>query len=218
VWWWAPNPNPARWQWCRVYHRSAQTPDGIAFRRYGPLHRFDHHRAADLPAEDPESRRILYVGEDLATSACEVFGGAGIARVCPGWRVCIIAPIRKLAMFDLACKGAAMAIGALPSLADGNEKRSLTQEWARAIYEDQPAGPEATGIHYRSGYNNGRSLALWDCDRDVEVIHDARGQLQDLSLDDPRVLRRLQVQLPRRHINVTTVPASSCKRCTPVPP
>jgi hypothetical protein len=39
-----------------------------------------------------------------------------------------------------------MAIGALPALGDGNEARSLTQQWARAIYEDQPAGPEITGM------------------------------------------------------------------------
>ena len=53
-------------------------------------------------------------------------------------------------MYDLAAEGAAMAIGALPALSDANEARSLTQQWARAIYEDQPAGPETTGIHYRS--------------------------------------------------------------------
>ena len=34
-------------------------------------------------------RRILYVGEDLATSACEVFGDAGIAAICPNYRVAI---------------------------------------------------------------------------------------------------------------------------------
>ena len=32
---------------------------------------------------DTTGRRILYVGEDLATSACEVFGDAGIAAICP---------------------------------------------------------------------------------------------------------------------------------------
>ena len=86
---------------------------------------------------------------------------------------------RGLAIFDLARRGAAMAIGALPALADGNEKRLLTQEWARAIYEDRPAGPKIVGIHYRSAYNGGSSLALWDCDRDIEVLRDARGSLQD---------------------------------------
>jgi hypothetical protein len=213
VWSWTRNPTAARWRWCRVYHRSRHTPDGVTFRRYGPLARFDHHRPAEPPAIDPDGRRILYVGEDLATSACEVFGEAGVAQVCPGWRVSVIAPIRKLPVFDLARKGSAMAIGALPALADGNEARRLTQAWARAIYEDRPAGAEPTGIKYRSGYNYGRALALWDCDGDVEIVRDAGGRLQDLPLNDPRVLNRLQVQLRRRRINVTTVPASSCTGC-----
>lgn len=92
---------------------------------------------------DTTGRRVLYVGEDLATSACEVFGDAGIAAICPNYRVAIIAPTITLAMFNLAAKGAAMAIGALPALGDGNEARSITQQWPRAIYEDQPAKSRA---------------------------------------------------------------------------
>jgi hypothetical protein len=215
VWWWEPNRDPVRWQWCRVYHRSGHTPDGTTFRRYGPLARFDHHHVADPPVDDPDGRRILYAGEDLATSACEVFGEKGIAEICPAWRVSIVAPTRKLAMYDLARKGAAMAIRALPSLGNGNEARPLTQEWARAIYEDKPAGPEVTGIHYASGYNNGEALALWDCDRDVELVRGASARPQDLPLNDPRVFTRFQVEMTLRHINVTTIPASSCTKCTP---
>jgi hypothetical protein len=116
-------------------------------------------------------------------------------------------------MFNLAAKGAAMAIGALPALGDGNEARSLTQQWARAIYEDQPAGPEISGIHYRSGYNSGQALALWDCDADVEVVRDGGGNPQDIALDDPRILPRLQVQLRRRQITITTVTSSECNEC-----
>jgi hypothetical protein len=149
----------------------------------------------------------------LATSACEVFGDAGVAAICPYYRVAIIAPTTTLAMFNLAAKGAAMAIGALPALGDGNEARSLTQRWARAIYEDQPAGPEITGIHYRSGYNSGEALALWDCDADVEVVRDDDGHEQDIALDDSRILPRLQVQLRRRQINLTTVTSSGCNKC-----
>jgi hypothetical protein len=115
-------------------------------------------------------------------------------------------------MYDLAAEGAAMAIGALPALSDGNEARSLTQQWARAIYEDQPAGPETIGIHYRSGYNSGESLALWDCDADVEVVQDDAGHLQDMALADPRILLRLEVELRWRQITVTTVPSSECKK------
>ena len=116
-------------------------------------------------------------------------------------------------MFDLTRKGSALAIGALPSLADGSEARPLTQEWARAIYEDQPAGPAVTGVRYRTGYNFGFSLALWDCDDGVEIIRDARGRLQDLALVDPRVLGRLQEQLEDRLIDVTTVSSSDCAEC-----
>ena len=72
------------------------TPDGVTFRRYGPAARFDHHHPADPPVVDTTGRRILYVGEDLATSACEVFGDAGIAAICPNYRVAIIAPTTKL--------------------------------------------------------------------------------------------------------------------------
>ena len=127
---------------------------------------------------------------------------AGIAAICPHYRVAIIAPTTTLTMFDLAAKGAALAIDGLPALGDGNEARSLTQQWARAIYKDQPAGPGITGIHYRSGYNSGQALALWDCDADVEVVR-----------DDPRILLRLHVQLRRRRITVTTVPSSECSEC-----
>jgi hypothetical protein len=213
VWRWNPPQPSARWRWCRVYHQGKYTPDGVTFRRYGPQARFDHHHPADPPVVDTTGRRVLYVGEDLATSACEVFGDAGIAAICPNYRVAIIAPTTILAIFNLAAKGAAMAIGALPALGDGNEARSLTQQWARAIYEDQPAGPEITGIHYRSGYNSGQALGLWDCDADVEVVRDDDGHQQNIALDDPRILPRLQVQLRRRQISITTVTSSECNEC-----
>jgi len=115
-------------------------------------------------------------------------------------------------MFDLARRGAALAIGALPALADGSEPRPLTQEWARAIYEDQPAGTEATGVRYRSAYNFGFSLALWDCDDGVEIVR-ARGRLQDMAINDSRVFRRFQVQMRKRLISVTTVSSATCAEC-----
>ena len=73
-WSWEPRPEATRWQWCRVYHQSTHAPDGATFRGYGPKARLDHHHPAVPPIVDPSGRRILYVGVDLATSACEVFG------------------------------------------------------------------------------------------------------------------------------------------------
>jgi hypothetical protein len=77
----------------------------------------------------------------------------------------------------------------------------------------RPSAPEITGIHYRSGYNSGQALALCDCDADVEVVPDDGGHQQDIALDDPRILSRLQVQLRRRQISITTVTSSECNEC-----
>ena len=123
-----------RWQWGRVYHREARTPRGDVARTFGPLARFDPHTPdPGHPAVDPTGRSVLYVGDGLATSACEVFGEAGEALICPSWRVALLEPVTRQRLLDLVRPGSAMAIGALPTLGDGALPRSLTQQWARAI-------------------------------------------------------------------------------------
>ncbi len=126
-------------------------------------------------------------------------------------------PTTPLAMFNLAAKGAGMAIGALPALSDGNEARSLTQQWARAIYEDQRQwtrnhrhslpirlqqrpGASTTGLRRRRR-NRARR-------RRPSTRHRARR---------PRILPRLQVQLRRRQISITTVTSSECNECKKEP-
>jgi hypothetical protein len=213
TWRWEPRPSEGQWLWCRVYHRSAHTPDGVTFRRFGPLSRLDHHHAASPPSVDVTGRRILYVGVNLATSACEVFGDAGVAAVCPRYRVSIVAPTRELSMYDLTAPGAAMAIGALPALGNGSEARSVTQEWARAIHEDEPGGPDVCGVRYTTAYDSGLAVALWDCDDGVEIVRDTRGRLQDFPLLDPRILARFEEQMHERLIDVTTVPDAECSLC-----
>jgi hypothetical protein len=44
-------------------------------------------------------------------------------------------------------------------------------------------------------------------------VRDGGGHPQDIALDDPRILLRLQVQLRRRRINITTVASSECSEC-----
>jgi len=142
-----------------------------------------------------------------------VFGEAGEARICPSYRVALLRPLGGLTTFDLTVPGSAMAIGALPSLADGAYPRSLTQEWARAIYEDNPTGSHVDGVRYTSAYNGGRSLALWDIAARVAVVHNSSSTPQDFPLADPAVLPRLQVALRDRRVHLTLVPASSCADC-----
>ena len=166
-----------------------------------------------LKAIAEQAEVIIVMVPDTPDVADALFGAAGVATICRSYRVSIIAPATTLAMYDLVAKGAAMAIGALPALGDGDEPRALTQQWARAIYEDHPAGREITGIHYRSAYNSGESLALWDCDANIEIVNDDAGHPQDIALNDPRILLRLQAELRWRQINVTTVRSSDCNEC-----
>ena len=162
---------------------------------------------------DPDGRSVLYVGTDLATSLCEVFGEAGEARLCPRWRVAVLEPSAALRMFDLCAPGCAMAIGALPALADGFVSRSLTQEWARVIYEDQPGPDHVTGIRYRSAYNGDFSLAIWDSAGLVTTRVDAGGSSADLALADPAMIGRVAIACQLRRIEVNLISSADCRRC-----
>jgi hypothetical protein len=201
--------------WCRIYHREAHTPNGHVGRPFGPLYRFDHHEA-DASGEaqvDPLGRSVLYLGEDLLTCANEVFGEAEEAPLCPNFRIARIAPLRDLTLFDLQAPGAARSIGALPSLGSGNEKRNLTQEWARAIESDQPTGEQLNGILYRSAYHHGLAMALWDADNAVATAEDSTGQAWDRPLRDSRILPQLLTALATTPIVVRFVEAAHCRRC-----
>jgi len=160
---------------------------------------------------DPDERSVLYVGEDLATSACEVFGETEEAPICPAFRVALLKPVRTLRFLDLTEPGSAMAIGALPALSDGPLPRALTQEWARAVYEDHPLGFPVDGIQYLSAYNGGRSLAVWDAEGKIGTGTEPGS---DIALNHPGMLARLKVELMRRRVVVRTIPAADCGRCT----
>ncbi len=205
-------PNPRRpWGWCRIYHRSRHTPDGVTHRTWGPLHRLDPHvpSATGAPGPCPESRSVLYVAANLRTAIGEVFGDLPAAEVCPNYRIALLRPTRSIDVLDLRGQGAAMAIGALPSLTTGDYPRARTQEWARAIYEDQPAPRAIHGVYYNAAHSNGPALALWDTDDHVEVVHDQAGAEQDLALGDPLIWPRVvtaAVSLGLRTNIVTTCP------------
>lgn len=214
-WIWTPADGAAA-PWYRVYHRTVHVPDGVTFRTFGPLNRFDHHTPPiTAKAIDPEGRSVSYFGVDLATAACEVFGQAGVAPVCPGFRVALVRPAREIVTYDLARPNAAMAIGAVPALASGNEDRELTQQWAQAIYEDQPAATKVDGIRYRTAYRGDYSIALWDCPDAVEVALGKNGQPLDIPLNVGRGRQLLLKALDGTGIPVTSVAAADCTKCRP---
>ncbi|WP_125610248.1 RES family NAD+ phosphorylase [Specibacter cremeus] len=219
AWIWQIHSGP--WRWCRIYHESGYTPDGVTHRDYGPLSRMDHHEMSpdEKPRRSPTGRSVLYVAESLMTALGEVFGEvfgeAEEARVCPNYRVAILKPRVPIHVLDLRLQGAAMRIGALPSLATAPYPRDETQAWARAIYEDQPvAGTKVRGIYYDAAYSNGGALALWDTTGDVVGVS-VRGIRQDFALSDPRMWPRVQGEAN----DVLRMPASlvarrSCPLCS----
>ena len=68
---------------------------------------------------------------------------------------CALPPRDPITVLDCAPERPQMKSGALPSLANGAHARARTQEWARAIYEDQPVNRRTVqGVYYDAAHTN----------------------------------------------------------------
>lgn len=197
--------------WVRVFHLGTQCPSPGFRRRFGPLHRFDHHtKVPPGPQSCPQGRSIIYLAQTLGTALAEVFGDEPTATICPNYRVALLQVGADCRVQDLTGHGA-MAIGALPSLCTGPVDRSLTQEWARAIYWDQPAGTPIDGVHYRSAHDEGPCLALFERSPGLLEITSPTcppGGQPLLALAD-----RVSVLLAERGVRFRPIDADDCERC-----
>lgn len=197
--------------WFRVYHAA---PDRTATgrRRYGPIERFDPHTPPpNAPAECPEGRSVIYLGDSLRTAAAEVFGPHRLAQICPRYRVTALFPRDDLIVQNLRGSGA-MMIGGLPAMNVGDIPRTETQAWARAIHEDRPADRRVCGVRYTSAYAGGVSLALWDTAPEIRIAR-VGNRAQDFALADPPVYARLLTALVVLRIELRTVGSDDCARC-----
>lgn len=215
TWRWR-DPTPRRpWAWHRIYHHGPHTPTGTTHRVNGPRGRLDPHTVAPdgKPRDCPDGRSVLYVAGNLATAIGEVYGDTLAAEVCPNTRVALLRPTQPITALDLRSQGAAMRIGALPSLATGDYPRIRTQEWARAIYEDQPVARQAVrGFYYDAAHTNGPALTLWNTAGDIAVLQDARGRDQDFALADPRLWPRVVTAAVGVGMRADLVPR--CQQCS----
>ena len=71
----------------------------------------------------------------------------------------------------------------------------------------------AAGIRYRSAYNAGIALALWDTTGEIRVLVDDNGTDADVPLNHPGMLIRLKTLLMERHIVIRNIPREDCPRC-----
>ena len=144
----------------RVYHAHPRRHP-VAPRTYGPLNRFDPHvrDRRGRPREDPEGRGVLYLAGDLATALAEAYSGQWPqVDVCPNARAGWARPAAPITLLDLTGNGA-LAIGAVGTMAWGDEPRRRTQRWGRRIHEQYTA---LDGIFYRGAHQGGDSVALWE--------------------------------------------------------
>jgi hypothetical protein len=208
TWSWKPNGPP----WFRIYHRDSFCPTALAKRHYGPLNRFDHHRFPfGSAAEDPD-RSVIYLAETLATSGAEVFGDTFSASVCPQRFVGRVVPTALIEVQDLVGNGA-MLLGASQVLAAGDNPRPDTQQWARAIYDDNPPGRPVAGIRYSGAHQSGICLALWDRATALTIASMKAGQPADLPLTTPGVWHRFVNAMAQLSVVVTRIEAADCPCC-----
>jgi hypothetical protein len=183
--------NPCFWdipsgsQLVRIFDPTRRPTTALAFRAFGPLKRFDHHRGNGpdcTPAEDPE-RAVYYAAwsEDVsqALSSClvEVFGDIGIVEV-DARRVALPRLIRPLRLLDLRAHGA-MRAGTVAAIAKCEHR--LSQPWSCYFYDTGTAFGNIDGLYYLNAHNDEAAIMLYERARDALRCEDA----DVVALDDP---------------------------------
>jgi hypothetical protein len=171
--------HPRHAAWLRIYHKDFFTPDALHRRRYGPLHRFDHHTPpAASPANCPEGRTVIYLAADLPTAVAEVFDLPDFG-VCPMWRLAYVQTVGATTVQDVFGNGAKQ-LGTDQALGSGNVTRAFSQRAARHIYTEHPT---IQGIHYAGSNQAGKCLALWERAPALKVVQ-ADGGADESALHD----------------------------------
>ncbi|HVX29315.1 MAG TPA: hypothetical protein VHA53_02460, partial [Nitrolancea sp.] len=187
---------PSGNQLVRLYNPSRRNTTPLAFRSYGPLKRFDHHRGNGgerQPDEDPE-RAVYYaawsgdLADALASCIVEIFGDTGIVETEP-WSIALPTLVRPLRLLDLRGHGA-MRAGTVAAIAKCEHMHS--QPWSRYFYDTTSDFDTIDGLIYLNAHNDGDALMLYERGRDA--LRCDTGSV--LRLDDP-ALRPLLLQIMR---------------------
>lgn len=171
---------PTGEEFFRIYDPEPYAATATSFRHFGPVLRFDHHRADILaPADDPD-RAITYIGESFVCCLGEVFGDEAVVE--PGTsRISRVTVVKSLKLLDV--RGTA-ATGIGTTQAIGSEGvRSTTHEWARWIYEHRQL-KGVDGVIYTAFHSGHDSVALFER---AEGKIDTPAGTPDFALSDPGV-------------------------------
>lgn len=193
----------------RIYHRH---PDRFPLRArtFGPLNRFDPQvrDRHQQPREQRDGRGVIYFARDVACGLAESFPGQSPeVLICPNRYALLAAPRADSTLLDLTGNGV-LHIGAVGTLGAGNERRRMTQRWARAIYEDFPT---LDGIRYRAAHQGGIAVALWERGEPLQSAPDTGAPGYALA---GALLNRVTHQLALQGRAPVPIPAVHCADCT----
>ena len=164
----------------RIYNPTRYGQSCCAFRRFGPVARFDHHRhPASSPGIDND-RGIYYAAPGFSCCIVEVFGDTG-QIVCGDYHLALVRTTRNLRLLDL-CGDAAMRAGTVAAIAKSDH--TIAHAWSRYFY-DESAFLAVDGLRYFNAHNDEIAYALY------ERAEAALECVEVMRLDDPDLRSKL---------------------------
>lgn len=180
----------------RIYAPEPYKTKATTFREIGPVNRFDHQRAGPGGARRRDrGRGILYASRTMTCSVGEYFGDEGVVTLA-GNKVARLKVTSDLRVLDLRGT-AATGVGTTQAVGAGEGKRSVTQAWARYLY-DHPGLAAVHGLLYTSSHTGLDALALWE--RAKGEVTCPRGD--DWELSDSAVRPDVEVAAHALHVPV----------------
>jgi hypothetical protein len=191
----------------RIFDPSAHSQTALTFRTFGPLRRFDHHRAVrGLAVEDPE-RGIYYAAFNLEGCIVEIFGDSKVVEYGEK-HVASPTVTRELQILDLRGRGA-MRAGSVAALSQ-NADYELSQSWSRYFYEHPDVYTSIDGILYANAHNGGDALALYE--RAVGALECEENFVMRLDNDDGEFRALLRYVGLQNQILVPPIPPSPARK------
>ena len=143
----------------RLYDPLAHGAHALSFRGFGPISRFDHHRAPyPTKSEDPD-RGTVYGACKLSSCLVEIFGDSKVVET-GNWEVAALTATRPLKLLDLRGPGAMRA--RTVSAISKESSRRFSQEWSRFFYDTTFAYTAVDGLVFYNAHNDEEAFAFYE--------------------------------------------------------
>jgi len=150
---------PAGSKLIRLFDPTKFGATALSFRHFGPVSRFDHHRAPFPTTAHDADRGIIYAAQTLSGCLVEIFGDAKIVETS-NVEVASLAVSRDLNLLDLRGTGAMNAGTVSAVCKDSN--RQFSQAWSRFFYENTFVYRHLDGIIFGNAHNDENAFAFYE--------------------------------------------------------